>query len=404
MNVFDPDFVTVSEEYVGKQINKGGYADDPNIFGYTTDNELPAERDLLSNYLTLNPAEEATNAFSYAVAWTWLARRLDVPYPTMEMYLSSPERDRIAQEFFSFVYARYYKVSRDAIRATDPNHMYLGSRVAGDCKGNEGYHRAAGHYLDVITVNLYDGMNPSAETISNIYRYSGKPFIVTEFYAMSFDTIDANGWLLGSSTGAGAFVFTQEDRATYYEHYVLSLLESRACVGWIWYRLRDCDQSIYHSIDLDMDLIMLDSDGGETVVANTFMAWDGTIYNAKQVGFYDTIYQGNLINSNQNSNKGLYNSDFSSVVMVYEYDENGKLTFYRGYEVEHPESEVLADGTVLKGTADGAEYTIGRQETADGGHTETVLTIYRGRYVALAESIRSISTHIMGLVRYFDEN
>lgn len=402
MNVFDPDFVTVSEEYVAKQIEKGGYVDNPHIFGYTTDNELPAARDLLGGYLTLNPAEEATNAFSYAVAWTWLARRMELDNPTLADYLNSPERDRMAQEFFSFVYARYYKVARDAIRASDPNHMYLGSRVAGDCKVNEGYHRAAGYYLDVITVNLYDGMNPSAETISNIYRFSGKPFIVTEFYAMSFDAVDANGWMLASSTGAGAFVFTQEHRATYYEHYVLSLLESKACVGWIWYRLRDCDQSIYRSINLGKELIMLDSDGSETIVANTFMDKDGIIYNAKQVGFYDTIYQGNLINSNQNSNKGLYNSDFSSNVVVYEYDAKGNLISYKGYKVEHPESEAPVEGTVLKALDGDATFTIGSVTNADGSRSETVLTVYRGRYVALARSIRLISNHIIGLVNYFD--
>ena len=402
MNVFDPDFVTVAEQYVAGKIEKGGYADDPNIFGYTTDNELPAARDLLGGYLTLNPAEEATNAFSYAVAWTWLARRMELDNPTLSDYLNSPERERMAQEFFSFVYARYYKVARDAIRASDPNHMYLGSRVAGDCKVNEGYHRAAGYYLDVITVNLYDGMNPAAETISNIYRYSGKPFIVTEFYAMSFDAIDANGWMLASSTGAGAFVFTQKDRATYYEHYVLSLLESKACVGWIWYRLRDCDQSIYRSINLDKELIMLDSDGAETVVANTFMDKEGTIYNAAEVGFYDTVYQGNLINSNQNSNKGLYNSDFSSNVMVYQYDARGELVSYKGYEVEHPDSETPADGTVLRATEGDMTFTLGSVTNADGTRSETVLTAYRGRYVALASSIRALSSHIIGLVRYFD--
>ncbi len=402
MNVFDPDFITFSNEGVAQQILAGDYVGNPHVFGYTTDNELPSARDLLCNYLTLNPAEEATNAFSYAVAWTWLARRMETDNPTLDMYLSSPDHDRIAQEFFSFVYARYYKVAKDAIELTDPNHMYLGSRVAGDCKVNEGYHRAAGYYLDILTVNLYDGMNPAATTITDLYRNSGKPFIVTEFYAMSIDATDANGWLLASSHGAGAYTETLEERATYYEHYVLSLIESKACVGWIWYRFRDNDQTIYHSIDLDMDVIMLASTVGEIATPHTFMGEDGVIYTAQQVGFYDTVYQGNLINSNQNSNKGLYNNDFSSVVTVYEYGADGKLISSKGYEIEHPESEDLADGTVVNASESDLLFEIGTVTNADGSYTKTVLTVYRGRYVAFAKAIRSLSTHMIGLINYFD--
>ncbi|MBR5140282.1 MAG: hypothetical protein IKV16_04425, partial [Clostridia bacterium] len=404
MNVFDPDFVTVSKAYVAQQIKAGGYANNPYVLGYTTDNELPSAKDLLSNYLTLNPNEEATNAFSYAVAWTWLARRMGTDYPTLEEYLASPDRDVIAQEFFSFVYARYYSVSRDAIREADTKHMYLGSRVAGECKVNEGYLRAAGYYLDILTVNLYDGMNPSATTISNIYRFSGKPFIVTEFYAQSMDAIDANGWPLANSGGAGTFVFEQEDRAIYYEHYVLSLLESRSCVGWIWYRMRDCDQTVYRSENTGELVIMLYSTSGATAIANTFMDSNGNILPAETVGKYTVEYQGNLINSNQNSNKGIYNSDFSSVVTVYTYDKDGKLLSSKGYEVETPSSEAPEAGTSLKGTDVDETFTIGVVENEDGTSVKTVLTVYEGKYVAFAHSIRSISTHILGLIRYFDRS
>ncbi|MBO4980179.1 MAG: hypothetical protein J6D16_07210 [Clostridia bacterium] len=402
MNVFDPDFVSISGEYIAQTVREGDYVENPYIFGYTTDNELPSAKDLLSNYLTLNPATEATNAFSYAVAWAWLAKRMNTEYPTLEAYLSSPEHDAIAQEFFSFVYARYYKVGKEAIHEADPNHMYLGSRVAGECKVNEGYLRAAGYYLDALTVNLYDGMNPDATTISNLYRMSGKPFIVTEFYAQSMDAIDANGWMLASSGGAGAYVFEQEDRAIYYEHYVLSLLEARSCVGWIWYRMRDCDQTIYRSANTGELVIMLDSGGGATAVGNTFMDAAGNILTREEIGKYEVVYQGNLINSNQNSNKGIYNSDFSSVVTVYTYDADGKLLSSKGYEVETPDSERPVSGTVLHGTDVETMFTVGEVTGEDGSVTKTVLTVYEGRYVAFANAIRSISTHVLGLVHYFD--
>ena len=45
------------------------------------------------------------------------------------------------------------------MEAVDKNHMLLGSRVNGNCPSDEGYLRAAGYYLDIITTNLYGGLN-----------------------------------------------------------------------------------------------------------------------------------------------------------------------------------------------------------------------------------------------------
>jgi hypothetical protein len=127
----------------------------------------------------------------------------------------------------------------------------------------------------------------------------------------------------------------------------------------------------------------------------------GEILTAAQVGKYTTVYKGEGLASNQNVNKGLYNSNYSSVVTVYEYDKDGKLIDSMGYEVEHPETRDLAEGTVLAGK-NGKNYTLGKVTNADGGYTETILTVYRGQYVALADAIRNISDHLIGLVQYLD--
>ena len=183
---------------------------------------------------------------------------------------------------------------------------------------------------------------------------------------------------------------------------MLALIESKACVGWIWYRFRDCDQTLYRTVDTGETVIMLCVSAGEVPVVYSFMDEDGNILSAAQVGKYDAIYRGNAINSNQNGNKGLYNSDFSSVVTVYEYDAKGKLVKSTGYEVEHPENDDLADGTVLRCTWNDATLKIGNVKNEDGSMTKTVLTVYKGRYVALANAIESISNNIIGLVDYFD--
>ncbi|MBR4873728.1 MAG: DNRLRE domain-containing protein [Clostridia bacterium] len=405
INVFDPDFITSANASAAAKITTNGYADMPNLLGYTTDNELPSGADILDRYLLLDPKEEVTNSFSYAVAWTWLARRMGTPAPTLDDFLNSPEHDQMNSEFLGFLYARVYRVSREAIKAVDPNHMYIGSRVNGNCRTNEDYLRAAGYYLDIITTNLYGGLNPNAETMTNFYRYSGKPFIVTEFFAKGMDAIDANGYRIANSTGSGILVMTQQDRADYYEHYALAMLECRGCVGWTWYRYRDNDQGIYVSKNNpEKELIMLHVSYGANAKANTFMDEDGNILTAAQVGAYDTVYKGEPMMSNQNVNKGIFNSDFSSVVTVYTYDASGKLTYFMSYEVLRPESAYPNDGTVLK-SADGTKtFTLGTVKNSNGTTTQTVLTVYEGRYLALSDSIRFVSDHLMGLVRYFDEN
>ena len=54
-------------------------------------------------------------------------------------------------------------------------------------------------------------------------------------------------------------------------------------------------------------------------------------------------------------------------------------------------------GTTLTSKDGTKTFTIGETAT-----TKTVLTVYKGKYIALADSIESISDHIMGIVNYFD--
>ena len=47
---------------------------------------------------------------------------------------------------------------------------------------------AAGHYTDLITANLYGGLNPSADTINNLYRFTGKPLWMRRAEAITLPT------------------------------------------------------------------------------------------------------------------------------------------------------------------------------------------------------------------------
>lgn len=403
--LFDPDYVTFSEKAHATAIQNGNYADDPRVFGYTTDNELPSELHMLDNYLTLEPTEVPTNAFSYATAWTWLARRMNDPFPSLEKYKASPEYEQIRREFLGFWYARYYKVTSEAIKAADPNHMYMGSRANLNALSEEWPVRSAGYFADMITANLYGGLNPSIDTIINLYRYSGVPFMVTEFFAKAQDAIDANGFPLANSTGAGIQVRTQAERATYYQHYTLALLESRACVGWTWYRMRDNDQTLYRQISTGKLAYMAYVIYGINASPDNYMDEDGNIIPAAQLeNDRERVWSGDGIASNQNVNKGVFNSTLRSVVTVYSYDKNGELLSFKSYEVKDPGAETLPDGTLLRAYKGDATFTTGRETAKDGTYTETLLTVYEGKYLAFADAIKSVSDHIIGIVNYFDEN
>ena len=130
----------------------------------------------------------------------------------------------------------------------------------------------------------------------------------------------------------------------------------------------------------------------QRLVGKTFMALNGIDL---------TVYKGEALASNQNVNKGLYNGNFSSVVSVYKYDASGKLIDSMSYEVEHPKSKTPIEGDLLFGK-NGQVYTVGTVTEADGGRTETVLTVYKGQYVAFANAIKNVSDHLIGLIQYFD--
>ncbi len=422
LNVFDPDFEKLVNSRNKELIEKNGYATEKKLLAYSADNELPAGDTILERYLTLDP-DVYENIFSYHTAWTWLARRMNTLNPSLDAYRNSAEKAAINSEFLSFLYSHYYKTVKASIRAVDKNHMYLGSRAFDTCKTDEGYLRAAGYHLDLITLNLYDGLNPSTSTLSGIYRYSGKPFIVTEFFAKGLDAIDANGYKLANSTGAGILVYTQEDRASYYESYVLNLLECGSCVGWSWYRFRDNDQSLYTATLDDKtltDLRMLYVYYSTVSYPITLADGDGNIYTSTDLGITQSnwksvltqTYKGEALASNQNVNKGIFNSDFASVVTVYSYNADGTLNTAaepysfgsKSYEVVDPEGAELADGTVLTAKDGSGTFTLGKQTNANGSYTVTVLTAYKGQYLALSKAIKNISDNIIGITRYFDAN
>jgi hypothetical protein len=86
---------------------------------------------------------------------------------------------------------------------------------------------------------------------------SGKPLMITEFYAKGEDSG------MGNTGGAGWLVKTQKDRGAFYQNFTLGLIKSKVCVGWSWHRYADNDPD-----DKNVDPSNRDSNKG--IVSNRY--------------------------------------------------------------------------------------------------------------------------------------
>ena len=219
--VFDSAFEKFCDEYAKQLVvNKN----DKNLFGYFSDNEMPFQRLSLDRYL----AKKDSTDEGCIAAKKWLKDQ-----NIMAKDITDKERDA----FLGVMAERYYAVVSKAIKKYDPNHLYLGSRFHSYEKKVAEVFRAAGKYVDVIAVNYYREWTPLQEDVVNWEAWSGKPFIITEWYTKGEDSGMPN------YSGAGWIVRTQSDRGLFYQHFTLALLESKNCVGFHWFKYQDNDPS-----------------------------------------------------------------------------------------------------------------------------------------------------------------
>ena len=229
MPVFDPDFVTFSENKAAESIP--AYVNDTTFLGYTTDNELPMQADMIYDYMNVSPAKKV-NLYSYACTWYWVTQMTGKEAPA-----DADITPELEQLFRGFVWDRYYNVVCSAIRKYDQNHMILGTRFLTVVKDAPWVLRFASLYLDCITINWYGQWQPDASDIYDFAIYADIPFMVTEFYAKAEENEDG----LANTSGAGFFVKTQQDRADHYQSFTLRLLEAKNCIGWHWFQYTDND-------------------------------------------------------------------------------------------------------------------------------------------------------------------
>ena len=222
--VFDPEFDRFVEQEMAKV---AAYKDDPWLVGYFTDNEIPWVNDALDRHLTLLAHDEP----GYLAVRRWFDERKGKGARVEDI----TQEDREA--FNAFYLDTYLSKVTQALRKYDTNHLYLGCRFNQwrEELHNRAMFEVAGRYMDVISVNHYQRWTPDMEEITNFGKWSGKPFLVTEFYTKGEDSE------LPNTTGAGWNVHTQAERGWFYQNFCLQLLESGCCVGWHWFKYMDND-------------------------------------------------------------------------------------------------------------------------------------------------------------------
>jgi len=220
VDYFSPEFRDAADRSADRACTP--HARDPWLLGYFTDNELRwgsdwrGKESLIEAYLKMPPS-----APGYARAAALLkARGHDAAALT----------DEDKNAFLELAAAEYARVSRDAIRRHDPNHLILGCRFAG--YAGDAVMRGVGPYFDVISFHSYSPGAP-IDRLGLIHQLTGKPTMVTEF---SFKAMDSG---LPNTKGAAKPVAAQEDRAKGFAGYVELLAALPSCVGFHWFEYRD---------------------------------------------------------------------------------------------------------------------------------------------------------------------
>jgi len=201
--------------------------DDPNLVGWYLDSELRWGPDwrkqthLLDDYLALPPGAPGRR----------VAKRC----------AGHPER------FLRVLARRYFRVTTAAIRAQDPNHLILGTKMITQLTPRVVL-RAARRYVDVLTLDDYTLLPGLDELIQStwgpfvlrtpdlgeFYRFARRPIMVAEYSFRAADAGVPNSW-----PPIFPIYATQQDRTEAYAAYVERLHQAPWMVGDFWFEYTD---------------------------------------------------------------------------------------------------------------------------------------------------------------------
>jgi hypothetical protein len=144
--------------------------------------------------------------------------------------VATPQAFADMKKYTELFLDEYYRTMTETFRKHDKNHLMIGSRWQPGTANSELLCRAAGKYLDVISINYYT-LGVDQPFMQRLYEWTGgKPQMWSEFYYTSAPE---------SNVSAGNDMKTQKARGEAYRDYV----EHGASLGYVigieWFTLID---------------------------------------------------------------------------------------------------------------------------------------------------------------------
>ena len=231
--MFHPQFAAWADYKARRQCRPN--RDDPWLFGYFIDNELAwwgrgaAATGLFDTVAKLPETHSARIAQK-----AFLAER--------GVTGAASDDDKLA--FLKLAADRYFRISSEAIRRHDPNHLVMGARFAGLGGAHPAVWEVSGKYCDVVTFNCYPwadldrnvvmtdrGGNAKrvADAFTERFGIVNRPMLITEW---SFPALDSG---LPCTGGAGQRFQTQALRTQATELFAKTMLSLPFLVGYDYF-------------------------------------------------------------------------------------------------------------------------------------------------------------------------
>jgi hypothetical protein len=252
IDLFADSFEEQVDQFAARRVTP--HRNDSRLIGWYTDNELGWFGDMLFAYHLEQPRASKTRQRIVRILREHYGgdfERLRQDFVPTEQIASFDQLDQggslmrraggraeqVVDRFLGELAGRYYTVVCAALRKHDPNHLILGDRYHGYCP--DAVVRAAGKHVNVVSTNYdwprgVDGYLPRCY-LRRLHELTGKPVIVTEYYAAATENQSCN-----PNTG-GLFVVVpnQRTRAEVAQARVQLFAAEPYIVGADWFAFSD---------------------------------------------------------------------------------------------------------------------------------------------------------------------
>lgn len=263
-DVFSPDF----EKRLNDHISKADYGElikDPYLIGYILDNEIQWGGKVIWDTLASNYGERVLidflkekykeNVSAFSKAWGLHVKSFEdlKKIERIDLKKFKPTKEEAAQisedlsEMLRLIARRFFKVTTEAIRSKDKNHLMMGVRFL--FRTPKSVVEECGKFNDVITINYYPvkseqphgkdqkrgffGFLFTDNWLEEYYKAGDKPILITE---TSFKAMDSG---LPNKGGASVAVSSQKDRTELFEWFLKGIAEKPYIVGYHWFQYTD---------------------------------------------------------------------------------------------------------------------------------------------------------------------